>query len=130
MGKAAAAKAKAKLMAKKLSAKAKAKLIAKKLSAKAKAKASPIAKGQKARVLVYLGKKEKTFSKKGKGLRKEDLVKSKALKIVSRKKSEQGKASKWSKATAKARELKGYKGFKAIKRGTSFYEKAKELLAE
>lgn len=89
-------------------------------------KVSTIAKGKKAILKVWQGKKLKT---KG-GLKKEDLVKSKGRKIVSAKKSEQGKKSKWAKATAKARAVKGYTGFKAIKKGSSFYEKAKELMAD
>lgn len=89
-------------------------------------KVSTIAKGKKAILKVWQGKKLKT---KG-GLKKEDLVKSKGRKIVSAKKSEQGKKSKWAKATAKARTVKGYTGFKAIKKGSSFYEKAKELMAD
>merc|ERR550537_1375893 len=87
---------------------------------------STIAKGKKAKVEVWQGKKLKTK----KGLKKEDLVKSKSGKIVSAKKSKQGRDSKWAKATAKARAIKGYTGFKAIKRGGSFYEKAKEVMAD
>merc|ERR1712060_893275 len=87
---------------------------------------STIAKGKKAKLAVWQGKKVKTT----KGLKKDDLVKNKGGKVVSVKKSQQGKDSKWSKATAKARAIKGYTGFKAIKKGTSFYEKAKEIMAE
>merc|ERR1719321_1012600 len=87
-------------------------------------KVSAIAKGKKAKVEVWRGKKTKTST----GLRKADLVKSKSRKIVSVKKSELGKKSKWAKATAKARAEKGYKGFKAIKKGSSFYDKAKEIM--
>merc|ERR1711907_35057 len=89
-------------------------------------KVSTIAKGKKAKVQVWKGKKAKTT----KGLKKEDLVKSKSGKIVSAKKSQQGRDSKWAKATAKARAIKGYTGFKAIRRGGSFYEKAKEVMAD
>merc|ERR1712151_725139 len=87
---------------------------------------STIARGKKAKLAVWQGKKVKTT----KGLKKEDLVKSKANKIVSAKKSQLGKESKWNKAVAKARAVKGYSGFKAIKKGTSFYEKAKEIMLE
>jgi len=93
---------------------------------KAMKRTSTIAKGKKAKVAVWRGKRVKTT----KGLRKDDLVKSKGGKIVSAKKSQQGKESKWNKATAKARAIKGYTGFKAIKKGTSFYEKAKEMMSE
>jgi hypothetical protein len=74
---------------------------------------------------VWQGKKIKTK----KGLKKEDLMKSKWGKIVSIKKSKQGKESKWCQATAKARAIKSYTGFKAIKKGSSFYALAKELMA-
>merc|ERR1712187_98871 len=93
---------------------------------KAMKRTSTIAKGKKAKLAVWQGKKVKTT----KGLKKDDLVKSKGGKVVSAKKSQQGKDSKWSKATAKARAIKGYTGFKAIKKGTSFYDKAKEIMAE
>merc|ERR1712070_876022 len=76
--------------------------------------------------IIAKGKKVKTSG----GLKKEDLVKSSKKKIVSAMRSKLGKKSKWSKATAKARILKGYVGFKPIKKGTSFYEKAKEIMAE
>jgi hypothetical protein len=92
---------------------------------KAIKRASTIARGKKAKVAIWQGKKIKTK----KGLRKEDLMKSRSGKIVSIKKSKQGKESKWCKATAAARAIKGYTGFKAIKKGTSFYEKARELAA-
>merc|ERR1712185_767420 len=82
-------------------------------------KVSTIAKGKKAKVAVWQGKKLKTSG----GLKKEDLVKSSKRKIVSASRSQQGKKSKWAKATAKARAIKGYTGFKPIKKGTSFYEK-------
>merc|ERR1719230_682359 len=87
-------------------------------------KVSTIAKGKKAKVQVYRGVKVKT---KG-GLKKEDLVKNRHRKIVSAKRSQHGRESKWAKATAKARAIKGYSGFKAIKKGTSFYEKAKQVM--
>jgi len=91
-------------------------------------KVSTIAKGKKGKVQVYKGLngKLKTVG----GLRKQDLMKSKGGKIVSAKRSKQGKESKWAKATAKARADKGYTGYKAMKKGSSFYEKAKEFLAE
>merc|ERR1719217_180600 len=89
-------------------------------------KVSVVAKGKKAKAQVWRGKKTKTKT----GLTKADLIKSKANKIVSAKKSEAGKKSKWAKATAKARAEKGYKGFRPIKRGTSFYDKAKEIMSD
>merc|ERR1711920_945703 len=89
-------------------------------------KTSTIAKGKTTKRDIWQGKKLKTK----KGLKKEDLMKSKSGKIVSKKRSQKGKESKWSVATAKARAIKGYVGFKAIKKGGSFYEKAQEILRE
>jgi len=93
---------------------------------KAVKRTSMIAKGKKAKVAVWKGQKVKTT----KGLKKDDLMKSKSGKIVSAKRSQLGKESKWNKAVAKARAVKGYTGFKAIKKGTSFYEKAKEMMSD
>jgi len=87
-------------------------------------KVSPVAKGKKGKVLVWQGKKTKTSG----GLKKDDLVKSKKGKIVSKVKSEKGKNNKWSKATKQAYQTKGYSGFKVIKKGNSFYEKTKEVM--
>lgn len=89
-------------------------------------KVSKIAKGKKAKVAVWRGKKVKTSG----GLKKDDLVKNKKKKIVSKTRQKQGQDSKWARACAKARALKGYTGFKAVKRGGSFYEKAKELMKD
>jgi len=91
-------------------------------------KVSTVAKGKKSKVQVFKGLKGKLKTKGG--LKKEDLMKSKGGKIVSARASKAGKESKWAKATAKARAIKGYTGFKAIKKGGSFYEKAKEVLSE
>merc|ERR1719335_255642 len=89
------------------------------------AKVSKVAHGKKAKLLVYQGK---MLKKKG-GLKKEHLIKSKDGKIVSAKKSKAGRESKWARATAKARAAKGYTGFKAIKRGSSFHAMALEVMA-
>lgn len=91
-----------------------------------KEEVSKIAKGKKAKVAVWRGKKVKTSG----GLKKDDLVKNKKKKIVSKSRQKQGQDSKWARACAKARALKGYTGFKAVKRGGSFYEKAKELMKD
>merc|ERR1719440_2532432 len=90
-------------------------------------KVTTVAKGKKAKVQVYKGIKGKVKTKGG--LKKEDLIKSKRGKIVSAKRSKQGSESKRAKATKKAREIKGYTGFKAIKRGGSFYAEAKKVMA-
>merc|ERR1719291_562623 len=102
-----------------------------KAKAKAKAKAAPkkstIAKGKKGKAQVFKGTKLKTQG----GLKKQDLMRSRSQKkIVSVRASRAGRESKWAKATAKARAIKGYTGFKAIKKGSSFYEKAKQLMAQ
>lgn len=89
-------------------------------------RATTVAKGKKARLQVWIGKKTKTVG----GLRKEQLVKSRKGKIVPKSRSEKGRASKWSKATKMAYQSKGYSGFKPIKKGTSFYERAKEVLKD
>lgn len=89
-------------------------------------KVSPVAKGKKGKVQVWQGKKTKT----GGGLKKDDLVKNKKGKIVPKKKSESTRNNnKWSKATKQAYQAKGYSGFKVIKKGNSFYEKTKEMVA-
>lgn len=104
------------------------KVMKKPMKKKKAMKVSTVAKGKKAKVQVYKGIKGKVKTKGG--LKKEDLIKSKKGKIVSAKRSKQGSESKWAKARKKAYEIKGYSGFKAIKRGGSFYAKAKEVLAE
>merc|ERR1712039_686027 len=93
---------------------------------------STVAKGKTAKWKVFKGIKLKT----GAGLKKEDLMRSRSNKgskgrgkVVSIKKSEQGRKSKWARATAAAREAKGYTGYKSLKKGGSFYAKAKEIMA-
>merc|ERR1711904_316431 len=61
------------------------------------------------------------------GLSKEDLIKNKYGKIVSKKMSAKGKKSPWIAAVAAARKALSIKGFKAIKKGTPLYTKAKSL---
>merc|ERR1712048_1047954 len=75
---------------------------------------STIAKGKRAKVSVFKGSKVKTSG----GLKKSDLKKNKAGKIVSAKKSLLAKKSKggkaiasWGVAFAKARKALGIKGF-------------------
>jgi len=92
-------------------------------------RASKIAKGKHAKVKVWRGTKAKT----SKGLKKGDLMKSKDGKVVSKKKSAQGRQqfgltlAKWVGACKQARKELGITGFVAIKKGTPFYDKAKEL---
>merc|ERR1719454_606824 len=100
--------------------------VMKKVMKKKPMKLSKVAKGKKAKVQVYKGLKGKVKTKGG--LKKEDLIKTKKGKIVSAKKSKQGAESKWAKARKKAYQNKGYSGFKAIKRGGSFYAEAKKVM--
>merc|ERR1739847_166171 len=98
---------------------------------------SKIAKGVGAKARVFLGQKEKTAS----GLKKSQLMKNKEGKIVTKKKSAQGKKAyqknglaKWNKACMQARKALGVKGFQIIggktskgqallKKARSFYKK-------
>merc|ERR1712118_330902 len=88
---------------------------------------SKIAKGKRARAVVFHGTKEKTLS----GMTAADLIKNKRGKIVSKKASAYAKKNNnikgWYTAVQKARKALGLKGFVAIKKGTPLYNKAKEL---
>ena len=109
-------------------------LHAKALKAK---RVSNIAKGKRARVIVFLGKKEKTQS----GLTKSKLVKNKSGKIVSKAASAASKKAyansgikAWADAVKKARKALNLTGFVAIggksATGKALYAKAKALLAK
>merc|ERR1711981_525307 len=89
---------------------------------------SKIAKGKLARAVVFHGTKEKTYT----GLKKTDLMKNKAGRIVTKKSSAAGKKAYanikgWTTAVQKARKALGVKGFQAVKKGSPLYKKAKEL---
>merc|ERR1711862_468237 len=84
---------------------------------------SKIAKGRMAKFMVFKGRKAKTVG----GLTKDKLTKNKNGKIVSKKKSAKGKGNKWIAACVKARKAMGVKGFKAIKKGSELYKKAKSF---
>merc|ERR1711904_591746 len=88
---------------------------------------SKIAKGKRAKAVVFHGTKEKTYT----GLTAADLIKNKRGKIVSKKQSLRGKRNNyikgWATAVQKARKALGLTGFVAIKKGTPLYKKAKEL---
>merc|ERR1712032_192109 len=111
-----------------------------KKTAKASAEAAKKTPNAKAAAAKNTGKLVKTYSKslvfKGEktktktGLKKDDLVKNQKGKIVSAKKSAGAKSSKWIKAVAKARAEKGYTGFKAVKRGTSFHDRASQIVKD
>jgi hypothetical protein len=79
-----------------------------------------------ARRHAFAGKLDKTKT----GLKKSDLMKNKAGRIVSKKASLRAKASPWLAAVKQARKELKIKGFCAIKKGTPFYKKAKELYAK
>merc|ERR1719263_807060 len=89
---------------------------------------SKIAKCKRARAVVFAGTNAKTLS----GLSKNDLVKNKRGKIVTKKMAANGKKAYanikgWTVAVQKARKALGVKGFVAVKKGTPLYKKAKEL---
>merc|ERR1719203_2133305 len=80
------------------------------------------------RAAVLRGSKEKTAG----GLKKSDLMKNKAGKVVSKKSSAAGKKAYgaikgWIAAVQKARKQLGVKGFVAIKKGSAVYNAAKAL---
>merc|ERR1719174_823582 len=92
---------------------------------------SVIAKGKRARFSVFSGSKVKTAS----GLKKTDLMKTKAGKIVTKKSHAAGKKAYanikgWTTAVQKARKALGVKGFQAVKKGSPLYKKAKELYGQ
>jgi len=91
-------------------------------------RSSKVAKGKRGKVLVYKGRFEKTVG----GLTKEQLVKNKAGKVVSKRMQAHGKKSYanikgWVDAFMKARVELGLVGFVAIKTGSPLYAKTKEL---
>merc|ERR1711959_367540 len=79
-----------------------------------KKRVSKVAKGRLAKYLVVKGTKDKTAS----GLTKDDFVRNKAGKLVSRKKSALGKkfgrVKGWREAVMKARAVMGMRGFVAM----------------
>mmetsp|Transcript_15096 Transcript_15096/g.23020 ORF Transcript_15096/g.23020 Transcript_15096/m.23020 type:complete len:325 (-) Transcript_15096:327-1301(-) len=121
---AARAVAPAAMKVKKLKLKAKAKGKGK-VKASKPMKESKIAKGKKAKELVWKGLKDKTYT----GLKKEHLVRNKFGKVVSAKKSAAAKTNKWAIATSRARKELGFSGFRPLRKGDEFYVKAKEILA-
>merc|ERR1739844_741431 len=89
-------------------------------------KVSKIARGPLGKSSVFSGRREKTAG----GLKKADLVKNKAGKIVSRKSSAAGKKAyayikAWTLAVQKAKKELGVTGFVAIKKGTPLYKAAR-----
>merc|ERR1711964_436852 len=96
-----------------------------------KKRVSKVAKGRLAKYLVFKGTKAKTVS----GLTKEDLVRSKNGKLVSRKKSALGKkfdrVKGWRESFMKARAVMGMRGFVAMNgqsaQGKALYAKTKSF---
>merc|ERR1719221_1829242 len=97
-------------------------------------KKSIIARGKMAKAMVLRGSKAKT----GGGLKKENLKKNKAGKIVSKKASESSKKryagsalQKWGKAVAQAKKELNLKGFVIVggksAQGRALYAKAKAI---
>merc|ERR1712139_750037 len=101
----------------------KVKKAAKKPKKKKKKKVSKIAKGRMAYSMVLKGSKEKTVG----GLKASDLKKNKYGKIVSKKASAKAAKNPWIIAVANARKALKITGFKAVKKGTPLYAKAKAL---
>merc|ERR1719271_2109585 len=92
---------------------------------------SVIAKGKLSTAVVFRGAKEKTYT----GLKKTDLMKTKAGRIVTKKQHAAGKKAYanikgWTPAVQKARKALGVKGFQAVKKGSPLYKKAKELYGQ
>merc|ERR1719334_1784110 len=84
---------------------------------------SKVAKGKYARASVFRGTKEKTYT----GLKKSDLMKNKAGKIVTKKSHARGQKNKWAQSCARARKALGIKGFCPFGGKTA---KGKALLAK
>merc|ERR1719386_85158 len=89
-------------------------------------KVSKIAKGKRAKVRVFQGRCEKTSG----GLKKANLMKNKAGKVVSKslsvaaKKRYASTVGKWILAVTKARKALGINGFLAVKKESPLYKKA------
>merc|ERR1719171_235156 len=125
-----------KVMKKKAAMKAmkvmKKKAAMKAMKAMKKKAVSKIATGSHAKAMVLRGTKAKTTD----GLTASDLIRNKAGKIVSKKKSATAKKAfkntvgPWCQALAKARKALKITGFVAVKKGTPLYAKAKELYTQ
>merc|ERR1712216_107756 len=94
-------------------------------------KVSFIAKGPRAKAVVFLGLGKTT--KTSGGFTKGDLMKSKTGKIVTKKQHTAGKKAfkhikAWSTALTKARKDLNIKGFVAVKKGTPLYKATKAIL--
>merc|ERR1712003_538967 len=101
------------------------KAMGKAIKAKKAMKVSKIAKGKRARAVVFAGSKEKTSG----GMTKDQLVKSKTGRIVSKKASARAKKAYATSALKKARKQLNIKGFCACggktAQGKALYAKTK-----
>merc|ERR1711909_222864 len=103
--------------------------VTKVMKAKKTMKVSKIARGKFAKARVFRGSNEKTVG----GLKKTDLIRSKAGKIVSKKMSAvamkryASTIGRWTLACTKARKALGVKGFVAVKKGSALYNRAQQL---
>merc|ERR1711912_189252 len=82
--------------------------------------------GKLAKASVFRGSKEKTYT---------GLMKTNTWKIVTKKQHAAGKKAYanikgWTLAVQKARKALGVKGFKAVKKGSPLYTKAKEIYGQ
>lgn len=101
------------------------------MKAATKKTVSKVATGKRAWVQLMTGQKEKTR----KGLRKSDLMRNKEGRIVSKKRSANGKINftniaRWVAACKRARDELGLTGFVAIRKDSALYRRARELSAE
>merc|ERR1712061_169437 len=124
-------------MAKAMKAAMKAAMKGKAIKAMKVKKVSAIAKGKRAKLAVFSGKKAKTVG----GLTKATLTKNKSGKIVSKTRSADSKQrfassalKKWCGATRQARKQLGIKGFCAVggktAQGKALYAKVKSILGK
>merc|ERR1711908_34511 len=91
-------------------------------------KVSFIAKGPRAKAVVFLGLGEST--KTSAGFKKTDLMKSKTGRIVTKRQHAAGKRAyknikAWTTAVQKARKDLKIKGFMAVKKGSPLYKAAR-----
>merc|ERR1719410_3272893 len=103
--------------------------VMKAMKAKKAMKVSKIAKGKRARAVVFAGGKEKTSS----GMTRDQLVKSKTGKIVTKKAYASSPLKKWMEAMKQARKQLNIKGFVACggktAQGKALYAKTKSILS-
>ncbi len=72
---------------------------------------------------VYHGTREKTYT----GKTKEDLMKTKTGRIVSKAAHAAGSLNEWARACGFARKVLGLKGFQVVKKGSPLYTLANDI---